>query len=84
MALDAASSHELLFAATSRALRTWVDLLAGALVAEGRPADEAHGLATLVIAAIEGTVVMAKGQRSAEPIEAARDALVRLLAPPVP
>jgi TetR/AcrR family transcriptional repressor of lmrAB and yxaGH operons len=84
VALDAASSHELLFAATSRALRTWVDLLADALVAEGRPADEAHGLATLVIAAIEGTVVMAKGQRSAEPIEAARDALVRLLAPPVP
>ena len=83
VALDAASSHELLFAATSRALRTWVDLLADALAAEGRPADEAHGLATLVIAALEGTIVMAKGERSAEPIEAARDSLVSLLSPPV-
>ena len=37
----------------------------------------------LVIAALEGTIVMAKGERSAEPIEAARDSLVRLLSPPV-
>jgi len=80
VALDAASSHELLFEATSRAIRTWVDLLTDALVAEGRAAVEAHDLATLVIAAIEGTIVMAKGQRSAEPIVAARDALVRLVA----
>jgi len=33
-----------------------------------------------VIATIEGTIVMAKGERSTEPIAAARDALRTILA----
>ena len=45
-------------------------------------ARNAHRLATLVVAAIEGTIVMARGERSTEPIEAARDALLPLLDPP--
>ena len=56
--------------------------MAAALEAEGRGPAEAHGLATLVIAAIEGTVVMAKGERSTEPIGAARDALRTILVLP--
>ena len=80
IALDTASSHALLAAATARALHTWVDLLRDALVSEGRDLDEAHNLATLVIASIEGTIVMAKGQHSTEPFVAARDALRPLLA----
>jgi TetR/AcrR family transcriptional repressor of lmrAB and yxaGH operons len=80
VALDAASSHELLAEATGRALRAWTDRVATALEAQGREPTEAHALATLVIAAIEGTVVMAKGERTTEPIEAARDALKVILA----
>ena len=80
VALDAASSHEALAEATGRALRSWTDRLATALEAEGRSPADAHGLATLVIAAIEGTVVMAKGEQSTEPIAAAREALRTILA----
>ena len=81
VALDAASAHDALAEATGRALRAWTDRLAEALEDEGRAPEEAHGLATLVIATIEGTIVMAKGERSTEPIAAARDALRTILAP---
>jgi TetR/AcrR family transcriptional repressor of lmrAB and yxaGH operons len=82
VALDAASAHETLADATGRALHAWTDLLAEALEAEGRPPAEAHGLATLIIAAIEGTIVMAKGEQSTEPIATTRDVLRTILAPP--
>ena len=82
VALDAASAHEQLADATGRALHAWTDVLAEALEAEGRPPAEAHALATLVIAAIEGTVVMAKGEQSTEPIATTRDVLRTILAPP--
>jgi TetR/AcrR family transcriptional repressor of lmrAB and yxaGH operons len=80
VALDEAGTHELLADAASKALHTWVDLLADALEAEGRSADDAHGLATLVIAALEGTIVMAKGQHSVEPFVSVRDTLRVILA----
>jgi len=80
VALDEAGTHELLADAASRALHTWVDLVADALESEGRPHAEAHDLATLVIAALEGAIVMAKGERSVEPFVAARNSLQRILA----
>jgi TetR/AcrR family transcriptional repressor of lmrAB and yxaGH operons len=81
VALDASCQHEVLADATSRALHRWVDTLAEALEAEGRGADEAHGLATLVIAAIEGTIVIGKGERSTEPLRVTRDTLTAVLTP---
>lgn len=81
VALDAAAAHDLLADATGRALREWTHLFAEALVAEGRDEARAHGLATLVIATIEGTIVMAKGERSTEPVATARDVLRTILAP---
>lgn len=80
VALDAAASHEALAEATGRAVRTWTGTLATALEAEGRPPERAHVLATLVIAGIEGTLMMAKAQQSTEPIATARDALRAILA----
>jgi AcrR family transcriptional regulator len=79
--LDAAANHEALAAATGRALRGWVDRFAEALEAEGRSPAEAHRLATLIIAAIEGTVVIGKGERSTEPLVAVQAVLRELLAP---
>jgi TetR/AcrR family transcriptional regulator, lmrAB and yxaGH operons repressor len=79
VALDAASTQPLLAEATGRALRTWTGVLAEALEAEGREPAEAHGLATVVIAAIEGTVVMARGEQSTEPIVTTRDVLRTML-----
>ncbi|HEX6420267.1 MAG TPA: TetR/AcrR family transcriptional regulator [Acidimicrobiales bacterium] len=81
VALDAAASHAALADATDRAMRAWTTTLAEALRAEGRSADDAERLATLVIATLEGTLVMAKAQHSTRPIATARDALRTLLAP---
>jgi TetR/AcrR family transcriptional regulator, lmrAB and yxaGH operons repressor len=79
VALDEAATHELLGAAADRAFRSWVDLLTDALVAEGHDHDSAHRVASLVIAAIEGAIVMSKGRHSTEPLSSARDALRPLL-----
>jgi len=79
VALDAASTHPTLADATGRALREWTDELAAALEAEGREPAEAHGLATLVIAGIEGTIVMARGEQSTEPISTTRDVIRSVL-----
>jgi TetR/AcrR family transcriptional repressor of lmrAB and yxaGH operons len=81
VALDAAAAHEVLAAATGRALRGWIDSFAAALEAEGRTPSEAHGLATLIVAAIEGTIVIGKGERSTEPLVAVQAVLRDLLAP---
>ena len=81
VALDAAAAHETLATATGRALRGWIDRFAEALEAEGRSPAEAHGLATLIVAAIEGTIVIGKGERSTEPFVAVRAVLRDLLAP---
>jgi len=81
VALDAAAGHDLLATATGRALRGWIDRFAEALEAEGRSPAEAHGLATLIIAAIEGTIVIGKGERSIEPLVAVQAVLRDLLAP---
>jgi hypothetical protein len=53
--------------------------MAAALEAEGREPAEAHGLATVVMAAIEGTIVMARGEQSTEPIVTTRDVLRTVL-----
>jgi TetR/AcrR family transcriptional regulator, lmrAB and yxaGH operons repressor len=79
VALDAAATNATLAEATGRAFRAWTDAFADALVAEGRSRDEARGLATLVIAALEGTITMAKGERSTEPVAATRDTLRAIL-----
>jgi TetR/AcrR family transcriptional repressor of lmrAB and yxaGH operons len=81
VALDAAAAHEALADATGRALRGWIDRFAEALEAEGRSPAEAHGLATLIVAVIEGTVVLGKGERSTEPFVAVRAVLRDVLTP---
>ena len=80
VSLEAAPEHRVLGEATGRALRSWTELLATALEDEGHPPERAHGLAVLILAALEGTVMMSKGLRSTEPIAAARDTVRSLLA----
>jgi TetR/AcrR family transcriptional repressor of lmrAB and yxaGH operons len=79
VALEASPTHERLVTSVSNALGDWTGRVEAALVREGREPDEAHALATLVIAAIEGAIVMAKGKRSSEPLAATRDAFRGLL-----
>lgn len=56
-------------AAASVAFMQWEDLLRDAFVARGVQADRARSAATLVIAAIEGAVILARAQRSTQPLD---------------
>ena len=55
--------------AAGAAFGTWEDQLAEALRGRGIPPRRSRSLATLAIAAIEGAVVLARAQRSTEPLE---------------
>lgn len=82
VALDTAGEHPALAEATGRGLSAWLDLFTTALEAEGRQPDEARQLASLIVVALEGIVVLGKGMQSTEAIAAARDALRVVLAAP--
>lgn len=55
--------------AAAEAFVDWERQLMGALVEHGVDAETARGFATLAIAAIEGALILARAQRSAEPFE---------------
>ncbi|GAB4005120.1 TetR/AcrR family transcriptional regulator [Nocardioides ultimimeridianus] len=57
----------------------WRSLLAGALEGSGVSADASGPLATTVIAAISGAVVMSSADRSTEPMDQVADQMVRLI-----
>ena len=82
VALEAAADHPALVEATTKGLQDWIDLFAEALEAEGRSPDDARRLASLVVVALEGVVVLGRGMRSPDAIAATRDALRTVLAPP--
>jgi AcrR family transcriptional regulator len=64
--------------AAGAAFGHWEELLAGAIAGHGVPKKRARSLATLLIAAIEGAVVVARAQRSTAPLERVADELRRL------
>jgi AcrR family transcriptional regulator len=55
--------------AAATAFGNWEDLITGAIHQRDIPADRARSLATLIIASIEGAVVLARAQRSTDPLE---------------
>jgi hypothetical protein len=65
--------------AAAEAFAAWEQLIAGALIPHGVSADRAAGIGSLVIAAIEGGVVLARAQRSTAPLERVAAELERLL-----
>src|SRR5882757_453135 len=56
-------------AASAEALGSWRAALADALGARGLPEAQARSLATLVLAGIEGALILARAERSAGPLE---------------
>ena len=66
--------------AAGAAFERWQELLADAFAARGVAPERALSLATLAIAAIEGGIVLARAQRSNEPLERVADELEVLLA----
>jgi AcrR family transcriptional regulator len=65
--------------AAATAFSAWEALIADALVPHGVPRERADAIASLVIAAIEGGVVLARAQRSTAPLERVASELERLL-----
>jgi len=58
------------------AMTCMVDLIARRITAESPATSDPHGLATEVVAAVEGALVLAKATRSTAPLETVRDRLV--------
>jgi TetR/AcrR family transcriptional regulator, lmrAB and yxaGH operons repressor len=68
VALETAHSSDALAAACGAALETWRAALAQSIAGHGAAPAEASSLATLVLAGIEGALLIARASRDAEPI----------------
>jgi TetR/AcrR family transcriptional repressor of lmrAB and yxaGH operons len=68
IALEAAPTSDVICEATREAYRTWELLIEEKLRAGGLPEARAARLATTMLAAVEGGMVLAKASRSGEPL----------------
>jgi AcrR family transcriptional regulator len=66
--------------AAAEAFESWEDLLATSLREHGAESEQAAQLATLVVAAVEGTVAMCRAKRSTQPLDRTADQLMALVA----
>jgi AcrR family transcriptional regulator len=67
-------------AAAAEVFDQWENLLADSLRAHGADAEQATQLATLIVAAVEGTVAMCRAQRSTQPLDRTAEQLQALIA----
>jgi hypothetical protein len=58
---------------------SWIDVLAERFAASGLDREASSRRATLVVAAIEGALILARARREIDPLPAIRDELVQLL-----
>lgn len=79
-ALDDSSPTPAVREACATGFGVLIDPIVDALRREEMPADVAEGLATTLIAAYEGATALARVQRSRAPLDAAADAMIRLVA----
>ncbi|WP_082574220.1 MULTISPECIES: TetR/AcrR family transcriptional regulator [unclassified Nocardioides] len=63
----------------ARAFTDWTDAVAAWLVHTGVPADRTASLASLLLSAVEGAVIVGLAQRSSEPMVRVADELVRVV-----
>lgn len=68
VALDAAGESEQIREACATAYGSWREVLVDFLVRQGIRPDRAPGLATTVLAAVEGALLLAKTQRDVAPL----------------
>ena len=71
VALEVASTNELLRRATAEVFESWISGAASRFAAAGIPEDEARELAISVLAALEGAFVLSRALRSTDPVEIA-------------
>jgi TetR/AcrR family transcriptional repressor of lmrAB and yxaGH operons len=80
VALETAGSSERLRAACAGAYADLRRPFVERLLAGGYPPQRAEALGTLIVAALEGGVILSRAQQSAEPLEQVRGEIARLLA----
>jgi AcrR family transcriptional regulator len=68
-AADTAATSEELRGVISSAFETWLEPMAGALVRTGVPPDRADALATLLISALEGAIVLSRIREDTAPLD---------------
>lgn len=78
--LEVAPEPGALTEACAEAYAEWVGLIAATLQEAGHDAEDANGLATTVVAGIEGALLLCRAQRSTTPLEVTTEHLARLLA----
>ncbi|HEX6870955.1 MAG TPA: TetR/AcrR family transcriptional regulator [Micromonosporaceae bacterium] len=76
VALESADLPEIVQQEIGAAFRAMEDLLARRLAAQSPSASDLRPLATEIVAAVEGALVMAKAMRSTAPLETVRDRLI--------
>ena len=59
-------------AAAGDAMRSWEDLLAASFERNGVAPERARSVATMIVASIEGAIVLARAQGSVEPLDRVR------------
>ena len=80
VALEQTNGAPELVAAIRSAFDRVIEGLAEQLIAEGRTAERAHQLATLCLSTLEGALILARSQRSSDPVLMAGEELARLIA----
>lgn len=84
VALEVASSNEQLRLVTSEVFTGWLVAAQRRLEVGGVPAARAHGLATTLIAALEGAFLLSRTARSPQPMHDVGDAMAELVARAIP
>ena len=69
VAVEEPTDGELALVAAAAAFTSWESLLAKAMRAEGVSRKQAEQVASLIVAAVEGTVAMCRAKRSIEPLD---------------
>lgn len=77
--LETAASSDALQGTCSRAWERWTDLFEGRLTREGFGRERARHLATVTLAMMEGSLMLARAHRSAAPLDAALAEVRRML-----
>ncbi len=80
IAMETAASSDTLREECQRIYSEWQAAFADKMVVGGIPSQKARQLAMLIIAAIEGGVILCRTQRSREPLEVVADEIGRLIA----
>lgn len=79
VALDASTDSELIGAACRHGFASWRDAIITALIRDGAGQERAQDLATIVLASIEGALLLARTHRDTTPMRVVRDHLVTTL-----